>query len=51
VIPLRYMLEIIRGIILKGVGLDVLLREVVGLLVFGIGIITVAATRFRRQIE
>ena len=51
VIPLRYMLEIIRGIILKGVGLDVLLHEVVALLVFGVGIIIIAATRFRRQIE
>ena len=51
VIPLRYMLEIIRGIILKGVGLDVLLREVIALLVFGVGIVVIAATRFRRQIE
>ena len=51
VIPLRYMLEIIRGIILKGVGLNVLINEVVALLVFGIGIMLIAATRFRRQLD
>lgn len=51
VIPLRYMLEIVRGIILKGVGLNVLLRDVAALLIFGIAIVTIATTRFRGQIE
>jgi len=51
VIPLRYILVIFRGIILKGVGLDVLINEVAALLIFGVGIMIVAATRFRKQLE
>lgn len=51
VIPLRYMLVIIRGIILKGVGLRVLLPEVTALVIFGVAIMLLAATRFRKQLE
>ena len=51
VIPLRYILVIFRGIILKGVGLDVLINEVAALLIFGAGIMIVAATRFRKRLE
>ncbi len=50
-IPLRYMLVIIRGIILKGVGLEVLAGQVVALLVFGVVIMVFAATRFRKRLE
>ena len=51
VIPLRYMLVIIRGIILKGVGLQILRQEVLALTVFGIAIMLLAATRFRKKLE
>jgi len=51
VVPLRYMLVIIRGIILKGVGLQILYQEVVALLIFGIAIMLLAATRFRKRLE
>jgi ABC-2 type transport system permease protein len=51
VVPLRYMLVIIRGIILKGVGLQILFQEVVALIVFGAAIMLLAATRFRKQLE
>ncbi len=51
VIPLRYMLVIIRGIILKGVGLRILLPEVIALVIFGVAIILLASTRFRKQLE
>jgi len=50
-IPLRYMLEILRGIILKGVGLEVLAGQVWALILFGAIIITVSAMRFRKQLE
>jgi len=46
----RYMLVIIRGIILKGVGLEVLAEQVVALAVFGVGIMAVAAARFRKRL-
>jgi ABC-2 type transport system permease protein len=51
VIPLRYMLVIIRGIILKGVGLQILLQEVAALIIFGVAIMLLAATRFRKRLE
>jgi ABC-2 type transport system permease protein len=50
-IPLRYMLVILRGIILKGVGLPVLHWEVVALAVFGVAIMLLAAGRFRKRLE
>jgi len=51
VVPVRYMLVIIRGIILKGVGLQILLQEVIALVIFGIAIMLLAATRFRKRLE
>jgi len=51
VIPLRYMLVVIRGIILKGVGLQILRQEVVALTIFGVAIMLLAATRFRKRLE
>jgi len=49
-LPLRYYLEIIRGIFLKGVGLDVLWPNAAALLVFGIVILTLSALRFAKRI-
>jgi ABC-2 type transport system permease protein len=51
VIPLRYMLVVIRGIILKGVGMQILRQEVVALSIFGVAIMLLAATRFRKRLE
>jgi ABC-2 type transport system permease protein len=51
VIPLRYMLVVIRGIILKGVGLRILRQEVVALSIFGVAIMLLAAARFRKRLE
>jgi ABC-2 type transport system permease protein len=51
VIPLRYMLVVIRGIILKGVGLQILRPEVIALSIFGVAIMLLAAARFRKRLE
>lgn len=51
VVPLRYMMIIVRGIILKGVGLRVLAGEVMALAIFGVVIFSIAAKRFRKQLE
>jgi ABC-2 type transport system permease protein len=51
VIPLRYMLVVIRGIILKGVGLQILRQEVLALIIFGVVIMLLAAARFRKKLE
>ena len=49
-IPLTYFTIIIRGIFLKGVGLDVLWPQVLPMTLFGIAIFTVAVSRFRKTI-
>jgi ABC-2 type transport system permease protein len=51
VIPVRYMLIVIRGIFLKGVGLRILYPEVLALTVFGVSIMLLAAARFRKRLE
>ncbi len=49
-IPLRYFLVIIRGIFLKGIGLEVLWPQAVILLLFGIGVLTLSALRFQKHL-
>ena len=51
IIPLRYFIIILRGVILKGIGIDLLWPEVLALLAFGIIIITLSALRFRKKLE
>jgi ABC-2 type transport system permease protein len=51
IVPLRYMLVVIRGIILKGVGLDTLRPQVLALVLFGLVIMLLAAARFRKKLE
>ena len=50
-VPLRYLLTIMRGIVLKGVGLDAVVPEVVALILFGIAIVALAAWRFKKRLE
>ena len=49
-IPLRYFLVVIRGIFLKGVGLEVLWPQAVAMLVFGVSVLTLSALRFQKHI-
>jgi ABC-2 type transport system permease protein len=48
-IPLRYFLVILRGIFLKGVGLETLWPQAVALLAWGIGILTLAILRSSKR--
>jgi len=50
VIPLRYMLVITRGIILKGVGLNILWDQAVALILFGIVMLVLATSRFKKRL-
>ena len=50
-IPLRYYATIIRGIFLKGAGMDVLWPEALSLTAFGIALISLAAARFRKRLD
>jgi ABC-2 type transport system permease protein len=50
-IPVRYYATIIRGIFLRGSGLDVLWPQALTLLVMGVTILSVAALRFRKRLD
>jgi ABC-2 type transport system permease protein len=49
--PLRYFLIIIRGIFLKGIGLNVLWPQMVGLAILGVVLFTFSSLRFRKRLE
>jgi ABC-2 type transport system permease protein len=48
-IPLRYFLVIVRGIFLKGIGLDLLWPQVAALTAWGTGMLMLAVMRSRKQ--
>lgn len=48
--PLRYMLVIIRGVFLKGVGLGVLWTQFAALLALGLAVMTFAVSRFHKTL-
>jgi len=50
VIPLTYYLDIIRGIVLKGIGFPYLVGQVVSLLVFSVVLLTISILKFKKKI-
>lgn len=50
VIPLTYYLRIVRGILLKGIGLSYLWGQLIPLLVFGLTMIAFSIARFRKRL-
>jgi len=49
--PLRYFMEIIRGIFLRGTGPSILWPQMVALAVFGVAIFSGSALRFRKKLD
>jgi ABC-2 type transport system permease protein len=49
-IPLRYFLEILRGIFLKGIGLEILWPQAVALLAWGLAVLTLATLRSSKRL-
>ena len=49
--PLRYYLVIIRSLLLKGVGLDMIQFDVLAMTLFAVSIMTAAALRFRKRLD
>jgi ABC-2 type transport system permease protein len=49
--PIRYYVEIIRGIFLKGVGIEVLWSQVLALALLGAALFYLSAKRFAKRIE
>lgn len=51
IIPLRYFMVIIRGVVLKGVGIAELWPEMLVLLIMGIAILSFSIMRFRKKLD
>ena len=51
IIPLTYYLRVVRGIVLKGVGLEYLWPNLLPLTAFGAVVFTLAVLRFRKQLD
>ncbi|MCX6078792.1 MAG: ABC transporter permease [Chloroflexi bacterium] len=49
--PLRYYLSIIRVLLLKGVGIEMITNDVIALALFGVLIMGAAALRFRKRLD
>lgn len=49
--PMRWYMEIIRGVVMKGVGIEPLVRAIVGQSILAISFLMVATTRFRKTLE
>jgi ABC-2 type transport system permease protein len=49
--PLRYYLVIIRSLLLKGVGLQMIQTDVLAMTLFAAGIMTAAALRFHKRLD
>jgi len=50
IIPLRYFVAIIRGVILKGIGFAELWLDCLALLIMGVGILFLSSLRFRKKL-
>ena len=50
-IPLRYYAEILRGIFLKGAGIEALWQEAAALAGFGTAFLTLASLRFQKRLD
>jgi ABC-2 type transport system permease protein len=51
IFPITYFLKILRGIILKGIGVEFLLQEVIWLTVMSAGIFILSVLRFRKRLD
>jgi ABC-2 type transport system permease protein len=49
--PVRYFIEIVRGIFLKGSGISTLWPQMLALLVFGLAILTSSVLRFHKRLD
>ncbi len=49
--PLRYFMEIVRGVFLKGVGFEVLWPQIAALAVYGVLVLSLSAMRFHKTLD
>ncbi len=49
--PLRYFIEVLRGVFLKGVGVDVLWPQLLAMGTIGLVVLLLSANRFRKRLD
>jgi len=49
--PLRYFMEIVRGVFLKGSGIAILWPRMLALLVFGTAVLGLSVLRFHKRLD
>jgi ABC-2 type transport system permease protein len=49
--PVRYFIEIVRGIFLKGSGVDVLWPQMTAMALYGILVLGLSAARFQKKLD
>jgi len=49
--PVRYFMEIVRGVFLQGAGIDTLWPQIAALAVFGVVVLGLSVNRFHKQLE
>jgi ABC-2 type transport system permease protein len=49
--PVRYFMEIVRGIFLKGIGLAVLWPQILALLLLGTALVGLSVLRFQKRLD
>ena len=49
--PVRYFMQIVRGLFLKGVGVEALWQEMAALFLFGVVILGLSALRFHKRLD
>ena len=49
--PLRYFIEIVRGIFLKGTGVTILWPQMLALLIYGVTVMGLSTARFRKRFD
>ena len=49
--PLRYFMEIVRALFLKGTGFAVLWHQMLAMLIFGVSMLLLSTSRFRKRLD
>jgi ABC-2 type transport system permease protein len=49
--PVRYMMEIVRGLFLKGTGVSTLWPQMLALAILGSAILTLSVLRFHKRLD
>ncbi len=49
--PMRYYMTIVRGIMMKGSSIDILHKQVIAMIIFGVAVFTFSSLRFSKRVK